>query len=54
MAGEAKATMVVRIAGNLADLKKALEEGRLKVIDDAVFFDALPEAELKAWEGSAA
>jgi prevent-host-death family protein len=27
------------------------QRGRVKSIDDAAFFDALPEAELAAWEG---
>jgi prevent-host-death family protein len=27
------------------------QRGRVKSIDDTAFFDALPEAELAAWEG---
>jgi prevent-host-death family protein len=27
------------------------QRGRVKSIDDSAFFDALPEAELAAWEG---
>ena len=35
----------------LAVVPSKRQRGRLKNIDDSAFFDALPEAELAAWEG---
>lgn len=35
----------------LAPAARKRQRGRLKSINDDAFFDSLPEAELKAWEG---